>query len=155
MLYLSLRFVHITFMALWIASGGFAGSDVRRTLATGDPAQVPLLRVRMQRFAILGGVSSLVTILTGIALIFALGGFGKVPVAIHVGLTLGVILGIVGGAGIGGTWRKIDALLGPAGAPSDPSAVAALVKRLSMHTGIFHLLWLTTLVLMVFRTVLF
>jgi hypothetical protein len=149
MLYLGLRLVHILFMTTWIGSALFATADVKRTFATGEPSHLPLLRERMRKTGIAAGVSGLVTVLTGIALIFVLGGFGKVPIAIHIGLTTGVLALVVGAGGIGGTWRKIDTAIG-SGAPM--ASLQPLVGRLAMLGGIFHLLLFSTLVLMVLRT---
>lgn len=146
MLVLALRFIHIIAMTLWFAAGVFATSDIRRSLA--NPAEIPGLRVRMKKtgiFAIIGGV---LTILTGVGLIFSLGGFGAVPVPIHIALLLSVVQAGIGGGGIGRTWAQIEAKLD---AGADPAAVQPLVARIAMMGGIFHALWAINLGLMIFR----
>jgi hypothetical protein len=151
MLYFGIRFLHILFMATWIGSAMFATADVRRTFATGEAAHLPLLRERMSKTGMAAGVSGLVTVVTGFALIFVLGGFGSVPISIHIGVTTGVLALVVGAGGIGGTWRKIDTAI--AGGASMAS-MEPLVKRLAILGGVFHLLLFSTLVLMVLRSAL-
>ena len=150
MLYLTLRLLHISFMAIWIGAIFFCSGDVRRTLAAPD-SDLDLLRDRMNRATRLGGASGLITVITGIALIFVLGGFGSVTPAIHTGLLLGLVMLGVGGGMVGRNWRKIDAAL--AGGATRES-VAPLVKKLVIGNGVFHALWTLTVVLMVFRAVL-
>lgn len=146
MTYVGLRFLHILFMASWFGSALFASGDVKRTLAAG-PDHIDLLRERMRRFQRVAGVSAVLTILTGFALIFQVGGFGAVPVPIHIGLTLGLVAWGLG-IGTGLTWRKIDAELEAGKSPAD---LQPLAKRLTGLTMGFHTTWLLTLILMVFR----
>ena len=58
----------------------------------------------------------------------------------------------IGTGGIGGTWKKIQKRIDEG---ADPASLGDLAKRIAMLSGIFHLLWLVTLVLMVFRAKLF
>jgi hypothetical protein len=147
MFFPALRLVHFVFMATWFGTGLFALRDVRATLAAG-PAHVPLLRERMRVVGIAAGASGALTILSGLGLIFALGGFASVPRAIHMGLGLAIVTGVVGGAGIGGTWRKIDTALA---AGADPATLTPLLARLRAFSGAFQACWFGTLLLMVFR----
>jgi hypothetical protein len=146
-LYLALRFVHIAAMAAWFAPVLFVAGDARRSIEAGDLAG---LRGRLARSGPIAAGAGLVTVVTGIALIFAMGGFGAVPVTIHVGLTLGLVMWLLGALGIGGTARRIDAAIA-AGAGKEQ--LLPLARRLGMLAGIFHLLWAVTLGLMVFRHV--
>lgn len=149
MLYLGLRFVHIAAMAAWFAPMVFMAGDARRSIeAGGDLAP---LRARLGRSGTIAGVGGMLTLITGVALIFAMGGFGAVPIAIHVGLTLGIVMWALGAFGMGGTSRKLDAAIA-AGAPKEQ--LLALARRMSALTGVFHLLWVATLGVMVFRHVL-
>jgi hypothetical protein len=147
--YLILRFIHIAAMAAWFAPMIFMAGDVRRSIEAGGDMNP--LRARMVRAGVIAGVGGSVTVLSGLALIFALGGFKAVPHAIHAGLLLGVILWLVGALGMGGASRKLDAAI-VAGAPK--AELVAIARRMSAITGIFHLLWAVTLALMVFRGVL-
>lgn len=151
MLYYALRFVHLIFMATWFGSTLFTSGDIKRTLAAG-PAGVPALRERVARSSRIAGLSALLTIVTGIALIFVLGGFGSVPPPIHISLVLALAAMAIGAGGIGGAWKKIEKRIDEG---ADPTSLGDLAKRISMLSGIFHLLWLVTLVLMVFRASLF
>lgn len=146
MLLLTLRLVHIVAMTLWFAAGVFANSDIRRGFA--NPVELPGLRIRMKKtgiFAIIGGV---LTIVTGLGLIFAVGGFGAVPWPIHAAFALTLVQAGIGGGLIGGTWAKIEAGL-QAGA--SPESLAPLCGRIYTGGAIFHALWTINLVLMVFR----
>lgn len=147
MLYLSLKLVHFVFMGTWFGSSLFSLRDIKSSFAAG-PAHIPLLRARMQVVGRLAMLSGALTLLSGVGLIFALGGFAAVPRAIHIGLLTGLVTAIVGGAGVGRTWQAIEQRLD---AGADAAAVAPLVKRIGMLSGIFHLLWVVSLVLMVFR----
>lgn len=148
MTYLTLRLVHILFMATWIGSVMFMTGDVRRTVQAG-PVHLDLLRDRVRRFARLGGASALITIVTGVALIVNVGGMGAVSPAIHTGLTLGLVAWGVSGGVIGGGWRKLDAGLASG---QDAATLAPFLMRMRIGAMVFHSLWLVILILMVFRS---
>ncbi len=132
-------------MATWVGSVLFLTGDLRRSLA--EPAsQLGLLRDRMARQARLGAISAFGTVLSGFGLIFAGSGFGGVPAEIHAGMTTGIAALVVGGALIGRTITAIDAALAQGQRELGP-----LVGRLTMSVGIFHALWLISLIAMVFR----
>ncbi len=149
MLYLSLRLVHLVFMGTWFGSNLLSIRDVKTSFAAG-PAHLPGLRDRMMRSGRLATISGGLTLLSGFGLIFMLGGFSSVPRAIHIGLATGIACSIVGAAGVGRTWMLIEKKLD---AGAEPSTLEPLLKRLTMLSGIFQLLWLVSLVLMVFRAV--
>jgi hypothetical protein len=140
MLYLALRFVHIALMATWFGSVLFLAGDVRRTVTAG-PDGFPLLAGRVKRSNVVAIAAGWGTILTGVALIFTVGGFGAVPPTIHVALLLSLVNAGVGAA-MGATWGKIAA---------NPANANDHLGRLSMLSGVFQLLWTINLALMVFR----
>ena len=147
MLVLGLRLLHLMFMGTWIGALLFVSGDVKRTLA--EPAvHIPLLRNRIGRATRFAAISGLMTIVTGICLIFALGGFGSVPPTIHTGILMGLAMLGVGVGMIGGSWKKIVAGLD---AGASPDSLLPLAKKMTMGMMVFHLLWLVTLGLMVFR----
>ncbi len=153
-LLLSVRLLHFTGMALWIGSSMSMPGDVKRSFADGvpTPRDLELLGARGRlagRVATVGGV---LTILTGVAMIFMLGGFGKVSPAIHASLVLAVLLAILGGALIGGTWNKILDELGPRGDGATREQIEPLLKRFRIYSMVFKTGWLVILFLMVFRT---
>lgn len=147
MLTLTIRFVHIFFMATWVGAVLFIAGDAKRTLS--DPsASLGQLRERGTRATKLSAISALVTLGSGIGLIFAVGGFGAVPPAIHIGMLTGFAMLAVGGGLIGRSWHQIDSALEQG---AEPASLLPVARRLSMAVGIFHALWLLTLGLMVFR----
>lgn len=149
MLYHTLRLIHIVAMTAWFASTMFAAGDARRSIASGK--DLDGLRDRLRRGATAGGASAFATILTGFALIYAVGGFGQVPRAIHTGLLLALLSWAVAGVGVGGATRGLDAAIA---AGADPETLRGHAKRIAMMSGIFQLVWLLTLITMVFRTAL-
>lgn len=150
-LYFTLRLIHIACMATWFGATLFQAGDLRRSL-TGGPDGVLGLRDRMNRTNRVAAIMGLLTITTGLGLIYTLGGFGSVPKSIHVGLGLATLMMLVGGGGIDGTWKRIEKQLDEGAAPE---SLAGLMRRLSIAMRIVHAMWLTTLVMMVFRASLF
>jgi len=145
--YLIVRLIHIVFMATWIGSLLFLSGDIRRTLAEPS-AHLPLLRARMNRATRIAGASGLMTLVTGVALILLLGGFGAVPPAIHLGLLTSLAMLGVGGGLIGRNARTIEAGLEKG---ESPASLLPAAEKLALGARIFHSLWLATLALMVFR----
>jgi hypothetical protein len=95
------------------------------------------------------GMSSIVTLLTGLALIFLAGGFAQVPLNYH--MALGILLGAIAISSVL-VRPTVTKLAGLAQAENlDKDAALQLIKRLAMGTGILHLLWVITLVLMFVR----
>jgi len=146
-LYLSLRYVHIIAMALWIGGVSFISGDARRTLKTPG-ADLGLLTSRMRHANRIAAPSALVTLATGFALIYLLGGFAAVPRAIHIGTLSGLIMLAVGGGVIGRTSAALEAGIE---AGEDRAALIALVTRMTVGVAVFHALWMFTLAAMVFR----
>lgn len=136
-------------MALWFGAGLFANSDIRRSFA--NPAEIAGLRIRMQKTGIAAIAGGVATIVSGVAMVFVLGGFAVVPWPIHAALGLALLQAMVGGGGIGATWAKIDKQLGEG---ASPETLLPLAQRIYMFGGIFHALWLINLILMVFRSAL-
>jgi hypothetical protein len=146
-MYIGLRLLHILCMTAWFGSMLFVTGDVKRTIAAG-PAHLPLLRDRVGRVNRVAGIAGALTVLSGFALIFAVGGFKAVPPAIHTGMLLGLIAWAIGALGFGRTWTALSVRLD---AGADAASVADLVKRLGMFTGLFHATWLAALLTMVLR----
>ena len=80
-----------------------------------------------------------------------MGGFGSVPVVIHISIVTAFIAWVVGGAIIGRNAAAIEKGLEEG---AEPESLKPLAKKIAMGVGIFHSLWLVTLIMMVFRTVL-
>lgn len=150
MLYTALKFLHVLFMASWLVAGVTAGPDAKKAVHMPDPD--PARRARADRAkGIFGTVTGMGAIVTGVALLFSLGGFGAVRWPIHAGLLLSVVMAFIGALGIGGNAHKLAAAI-DADAPLIERE--ALAKKVSMWAHIKKTLWVVVLALMVFRNVL-
>lgn len=85
--YYSLKVLHVLVGSVWLGAGLLAPRDVRDTLRAG-PTFVPALMGRLRRTARVMNTSAMLTVLTGVALVLAMGGFGAVPLRINLGLAL-------------------------------------------------------------------
>jgi len=79
-----------------------------------------------------------------------MGGMAAVPRGIHFGIASTFILFAIGAGGLG---RTTQAIADGIEAGQSAEQLSPLVKRMGMATGLFHTMWLVTLVLMVFRHV--
>ncbi|MFO0550240.1 MAG: hypothetical protein U0271_17735 [Polyangiaceae bacterium] len=141
-----LRFVHILSMAIWFGGGLTLAGDVRKSLARGKAA-AELLPSRVERTLTIGLVGAIGTIVSGLVLIFQMGGFKGISPRIHAGLGLALVAFAVELIVLRGAAQA----LGPAIAKDDEAAMRSLPKRFAMAAGIGHTLKLIILVLMVFR----
>ncbi|MBM4364680.1 MAG: hypothetical protein FJ102_00580 [Deltaproteobacteria bacterium] len=134
------RLLHLAAIAAWFGAMMFITGDTRYTVARlGDFLG---LADRARRVARAARIASVVVLLTGFYLVYALGGLGSVPVAVHVGLFNTLVL-----VGVQATYfRTLDALLANS---TDPVALG----RLRWLGPAFHALWFATLALMVFQKV--
>lgn len=141
--------IHITAAAIIFAAPLGTGGSLRRALASGDAAVMRSAAKDAGARANLAGLASWVTLATGLALIFVMGGFVTVRPQIHAALGLlllaiGFSLGFMRPAG-----RRLAVA-----ANAEPPNLAVFegeLKKLQAGTGVLHLLWLTVLVLMVYR----
>lgn len=140
-----LKLVHIAAMAVWLAGGlGIAG-DVRRTLARGKP-HTELLVPRVDRALTIAMIAGLLTIATGLGLVFVVyGGMKGLPIRYHASLGLA----LVAYALLFTVLKPATARLEEALSKGEGRDLRALSKRIAMLTGIDHLLKIVILVLMV------
>lgn len=141
-----LRLLHFLGMAVWVGGALTIGSDVRKTVARGKP-HTDMLGMRVNKQLTFGLVAAIVTIGSGLGMIFAIGGFAAIGPRIHAGLTfalvtLGVELFLL---------RPAVAKLVSALDRGDGRELPPMTKRIAMVSGITHALKLVILVLMVFR----
>ena len=146
--YLILKTIHILSTAIWLGAGLTVAGDVRRTIEQGRP-HTDLLITRVNRQGKMAGIFGMLTVLSGLNLIFTMGGFGNVGHNIHAGLGLSLLIFAVGLGLSMPTWRRIRTILGTEA--GDLGEARRLAGRLGMFTGIEHLLWLVVLVLMVMK----
>lgn len=147
---ITLRFLHITFMALWIGALSFVSGDVRRTVAAAAP-NAELLAGRIRSYNRVAHVGGILTLLTGFALIFEIGGFRAIPKSIHSGIVVAILMMGVHGALISRNARIIAQELAKG---TDGASLSSRVKKVLVGAGVFHTLWLIALILMVYRHVL-
>ncbi len=144
-----LLMVHITAAAFLFGGSAGVARPLRRTIDLGGKAFLLAAEDALRRGRMLG-VSSIMTTMTGIGLMFATyQGFGPAPKNFHAALGL-ILVSIAVSATI----------LRPATAavvqlarvePLDRTAVRAKLKRIAMGQGIMHLLWVLILLLMLVR----
>lgn len=147
---ITLRFLHITFMALWIGALSFVSGDVRRTISATGP-NVELLAARLRSYNRMANLGGIVTIITGFLLIFEIGGFKVVPKSIHSGIIVAIAMMGVQGALISRNARIVAQELAK-GTPGE--SLKPQMKKVLIGAGVFHTLWLVAVILMVFRYVL-
>lgn len=146
--YLILKTIHILSASVWFGAGLGVPGDIRRTIERGRP-HTDLLPDRVRRAGKMTMGAGLLTLLTGLGLIFNLGGFANVRPNVHAGFGLTLVLLVFGFGVTLPTWKRIAAILSAEG--GDLGEARRLAGRFAMFQGIEHLLWLVVLVLMVFR----
>ena len=147
-LYRVLLVIHISAAAL--ALGGSAGllRHLRGALAVNVQAFQLATEDTVRRTKLMF-LSGLVILATGLALIFVRGGFGAVPVQIHIALLIMLVWIAVSASLLRPTVAQL-AELGRA-SQLDSQAIGKKFKRLAMSQGILHGCWLIMLVLMIYR----
>ena len=147
-IYLALKTLHILSTAAWFGSGLGLPGDIRRTLEQGRPhADLLVSRVTRSYRILFGG--AILTVLTGLGLIFHLGGFARVGSGIHAGFGITLIILLMEVILVRPTWGRIAGIIRTGGPDLDEAK--RLAGRLAMLHGIEHLLWLGVLILMVSR----
>ncbi len=147
-LYIPLLVLHISSAALLLGATTGMLRNLRRTAALGKEAFALAVEDAGGRAKVMMKAGP-TTLLTGLGLIFLLGGFAVVPLNIHIALALMLLAQVVS---VTVMRPAMGRLLKIAGEPVfDPGAVSAPLKKLAMGQGILHLLWLSMLVLMLVR----
>lgn len=137
--------VHIAAAAVVLGASLGWGRLLRQAAEAGQgAARVAIADIA--RRLLLVRVTSMMTLFTGLALMFIGGGFAVVPKNYHIALTVmlagvaWVFLGVV---------PKVKALGKLAAAPEfERDKFAGSVGKVGMATGVVHALWLSLLVLM-------
>lgn len=144
----ALLVVHIASAA--IVLGGSFG--VTRLIRRSLDLEVRALRLAADegvRRARLTGLSSILTLWTGVGLIFLMGGFKVAPLNYHMALGLmfgAVILSLlVLRPAMVRVWRATQVEV------PERSEIERLLRRMGMAQGILHLVWITILILMFHR----
>lgn len=142
-MYFYLRVLHLLLMALWLAASLLSALDALAARSDRFPS-----RAHTRAAGLMGSAAGIGTVATGVALLFLLGGFSSTPWPIHAGLSLGIVMVLVGAAGIGKNTealRKID-ISGQTKRPPPQ-----LVTRLHRWAIVQLLLWFIVFLLMCLR----
>lgn len=138
-----LKLFHIAFAATWFGVGLLITGDLRRTAQLGPPHLAPLW-ARLDRAGLIARIAALLTLVTGLALIFAYGGFAKVQPKFHAALGLMIV-----NIGLGIAMGRIGAGIKALGDETPFATLQPKIKRIAMLGGIHQLLWMVLLALMV------
>jgi len=138
--------VHILSIAVWFGPKLLVPAEVRRAIGAGDGAMTSAVRGinLVQKVTI---AASMVTLASGLGMIFLFGGFGAVPTRIHIGFAMTLAIFGVGAFGVDKAWKRIREAV-TAGRPE--ADLETLARRLSHLMTVENILWLAVLVLMVF-----
>lgn len=142
----ALKILHIIAISSWFGHKLLVPADIRRSLQ-GDPQAARDLVGRVERAARIGIGSGLVTIASGVALVLTLGGFGVMPVRIHMALALVIVMFVLGGTLARPSWSRARKAI----AGGDLDGARAAADRLIIVIVVEQALWLIVLVLMVVR----
>lgn len=145
-LFSAIRLLHFLGMAVWFAGALNIAGDVRKTIARGKP-HTEVLVPRVSRALDVGAIAAIVTIGSGLGMIFGLGGFGAISPRIHAGLGLAILTLAVEIILL----KPAVGRLGDALSSGDGRELRPMAGRIAMFAGITHALKLVILVLMVFR----
>lgn len=140
---LVIKLFHIMFAATWFGTGLALVSDARRSIAAGAPHLGPLY-VRLLRAAKTMIATSILTVVSGLAMVFYSGGFKFVAVRYHIGLSLGLVALL-----ITLLIHRVANQMAAVGEPGDATRLGALRKQLAALSGVLQLLWCLTLATMV------
>ncbi|NND01316.1 MAG: hypothetical protein HKN91_00880 [Acidimicrobiia bacterium] len=89
-----LKIVHVTVAAVWLGHKVLVPFDLRTVAAAGPESGDAVAKVEMA--SRIGQTSGLLTFFSGLALIYAVGGFGAVPSGIYVGAGIVIVMFVVG-----------------------------------------------------------
>lgn len=140
--------IHISAAAMLIGGGLGISRNLKKAVAIGGATFSLAAEDAMRRGGVLG-MCSLLTILTGVGLIFRIGGFAAAPLNFHIALGL-MLIGFV----VSSTVMRpgLNAVVAQSKNPTpDAAAIQAGLKKMAAAQGILHLLWVVVLCLMLVR----
>ena len=142
---LTVLVLHISTAALLLGAPTGLTRNLKASLEAGKAAFNQAAQDAARRGSIVGG-SAVLTLLTGLALIFLAGGFGRVPLNFHVALLIMLVALVVVAVLVRAPITQIVRLAEVE--TLDKDAALKHIKKQAMGTGILHLLWLVNLILM-------
>lgn len=143
--YLLARFLHILFAAIWLSQNATSGR-LAKAFARGGQDVLSLRSVKA--VSVIGALSGVMTLSTGAWLVTLTGDWETVPVAIHVGATLAIVLFLIGAWPISRGWHK---LVKASEQMEESSLRSALARNIARWSHISMGLWGVILAAMVFR----
>lgn len=137
-------FLHILSISAWIAGALWLAGDVKRTLALGE-AHVDPLAGRVRSALGLDAIGATATFATGILIMWA-----EAWAPPRAGIIAGILFALARVFALGAVRRSARSVVGRAQRGEAVSPADPAVKRISMLSGIAHLLWVLALAGMVF-----
>jgi hypothetical protein len=137
-------FLHVLAISAWIAGALWLAGDVKRTLALGKD-HVDLLAGRVRSALGLDAIGAVATFATGILIMWA-----ESWAPPRAGITAGILFALARVFALVAVRRSARIVVGRAQAGEAVSPADPVVKRISMFSGIAHLLWVLALAGMVF-----
>jgi hypothetical protein len=136
--------LHIASAAAWFGHKLLVPADLRRSLSGAAVAEGLLSRVEAAQR--LGIGSGLATLTTGLVLIHLSGGFGEMPLRIHLGLALVIVMFVLGATLARPAWNRVRAAI--------PDNLGEARKSARVLAGVLiveQVLWLAALGTMVVK----
>ncbi len=145
--YLFLKILHIACAAVWFGGSISTPGRIRRALILGE-TEIKWMAMETSRSMKISRIFAGATWLSGLFLVFSVGGFRNVSKSIHMGLGLTTVMLLLEALVIRTLWNGIQKMITEGG---DRSAIQPLKAKLAMAGGMQQLLWLLVLVLMVVK----
>lgn len=139
---LVVKVVHVVFAAAWFGHKLLIPGNLRAALHSRD--DVPTVVKRMARAERLGIASGLITVLSGLYLIYLTTGFADAPIRIYLGLTGAVAMIVVGATLAGPAWKHLRTALESGDYPGAFSRLNPFIRGLRLE----NLLWVAVLTAM-------
>jgi uncharacterized membrane protein len=139
---------HVLSAMLWFGGSAFAPRELREALDS-ERAEARRRMTALKRRTGLFGITAVIVVLTGVALGLSVpGGFGALGPRYHVALLLSVVwLAIV----LFGVRPAVDRVAAIVLGDAELDSARALAKRARTFTALLHPLFITVLVLMLWR----
>lgn len=136
--------LHVITASAWFGLGLLLPRQARAVVESGRSSDA--LATVTGRSVFLMTLFAVLTFVLGLLALFTGGGFGVYGWPYHTSITLILLLVLAQFFLIRRSWSTIESAV-----DTDPDAARDAVTRLTMGTGIGHLLWLATLLLMFVR----
>jgi hypothetical protein len=143
------KVIHLVAMATWFGPKLAVPADIRRCIAQG-PAGLQAMLPRLNLVQKITIAAALITLFSGLAMVFLYGGFGAVSPRIHIGLGLTLAIFGLGAFGVDRVWKRMRDIIVSG---KDLEKLPQLERSLSRLMFAENVVWTAVLVLMVFRFV--